>query len=84
VLAVWARKRPSITDLESAPPAGEFHDLFAGLGVPDEVASVAYANGCRIRRVRVPVAREQHGPLHGAVLLSRRMIAELRGTDVGA
>jgi hypothetical protein len=84
VLAVWARKRPSITDLESAAPAGEFHELFAGLGVPDEVASVAYANGCRIRRVRVPVAREQHGALHGAVLLSRRMLAELRGTDVGA
>jgi hypothetical protein len=84
VLAAWACKRPSITDLEAAPPAGEFHELFAGLGVPDEVASVAYANGCRIRRVRVPVAREQPSALHGAVLLSRRMIAELRGTDVDA
>jgi hypothetical protein len=81
VPAAWARKRPSIADLASAPPTGEFHELFARLGVPDEVASVAYANGCRIRRVRVPVAREQHSALQGAVLLSRRMIAELRGTD---
>jgi hypothetical protein len=84
VLAGWARQRPSITDLEYASPTGEFHDLIAGLGVPNEVASVAYAQGCRIRRVRVPVAREQHGPLHGAVLLSRRMLAELRGPDTGA
>jgi hypothetical protein len=84
MLAGWARQRPSITDLEYASPTGEFHDLIAGLGVPNEVASVAYAQGCRIRRVRVPVAREQHGPLHGAVLLSRRMLAELRGTDTGA
>jgi hypothetical protein len=84
VLAAWARQRPSITDLEDAPPAGEFHDLLAGLGVPNEVASVAYAHGCRIRRVRVPIAREQQGPIHGAVLLSRRMLAELRGTDADA
>lgn len=83
LVAAWARNAPSITDLASAPSSDEFHQLFGKLGVPDAVASVSYAHGCRIRRVRVPVARENRGALHGAVIdLSRRVIAELRGTDV--
>ncbi|HEX6465577.1 MAG TPA: hypothetical protein VFZ98_14040, partial [Vicinamibacterales bacterium] len=84
LVAAWARNAPSITDLEAAPPSDEFHQLFGDLGVPDAVASVSYAQGCRIRRVRVPVARENRGALQSAVLLSRRVIAELRGTDVNA
>ncbi len=75
---VWARKE---TPPESAAAsADELHDLLACLGVPESVASVSYPQGVRIRRLRVISAKESHSALQGAVVLSRRMLAELRGT----
>lgn len=83
-LPVWACRIPSIADLASETSNDEFHGLIEGHGVSGAVASVAYATGCRIRRLRVPVAREQSGALHGAVVLSRQLIADLRGTNARA
>jgi hypothetical protein len=78
-LNVWARKEtPAET---SAASVDELNDLLARLGVPESVASVSYPQGVRIRRLRVIAAKESHSSLHGPAVLSRRMLAELRGTD---
>jgi hypothetical protein len=76
--SVWARQEPK---REGPATEAEFAMLFARLGVPDGVASVAYAEGVRIRRVRVPAAKESHPSLHGAVLAGKRMLAGLSGND---
>jgi len=76
-LSVWARKEsPKNSDAVD----GEFAALFARLGMPDGVASVAYPEGVRIRRVRVRAAKESRASLHGAMQLGKRMLAELSGT----
>jgi len=77
-LSVWARKEAVTNDAPAAD--GEFTALFARLGVPDGVASVGYAEGVRIRRVRVRPAKEAHASVQGAMLLGKRMLAELSGT----
>ena len=77
-LSVWARKEAKPSE---APSAEELNGLFARLGVPDSIAWVAYPEGVRIRRVRVRVAKESHPSLQGAVLLGKRMLAELSGSD---
>jgi len=79
--SVWARQE---SPREAAKSRGDVYDLLERLGVPDSVASVAYAEGVRIRRVRVRVAPESHSALQGAVMLSKRVLAELRGTDASA
>jgi hypothetical protein len=82
-LSVWARKEASADDTQA--PDAEFAALFARLGMPEGVASVTYPDGVRIRRVRVRPAKEgQHASLAGAVLLGKRMLAELSGTDTRA
>ena len=54
--------------------------LLTGLAVPSAVVAVGYGRGCRIRRVRVPAAREpQETEAVGALILSRRVLAEQRG-----
>jgi hypothetical protein len=63
---------------------GELGTLFARLGVPDDVASVAYPEGVRIRRVRVCAARDAQSKLQGAMLLGKRKLAELSGSDARA
>jgi hypothetical protein len=79
---VWARKE---TPAEASTAAvDELNDLLARLGVPESVASVSYPQGVRIRRLRVIAAKESRSALHGAVALSRRMLAELRGSDARA
>ena len=81
-LSVWARKEAPKSDPSTVD--AEFAALFARLGVPDGVASVAYPAGVRIRRVRVRKAKDSHPSLHGAMLLGKRMLAELKGSDAGA
>jgi len=80
--SVWARKESRGED--AAKSKSEVHDLLARLGVPESVASAPYVEGVRIRRVRVRVAAESHSALQGAVMLSKRVLAELRGSDASA
>jgi hypothetical protein len=75
---VWARKEAVANEAPAVD--GEFTALFARLGVPDGVAWVGYAEGVRIRRVRVRPAKDAHASLQGAMLLGKRMLAELSGT----
>jgi CheY-like chemotaxis protein len=80
--SVWARKEVPRTEV--VPEHGELDTLFARLGVPDDVASVTYPEGVRIRRVRVRAARDAQSPLQGAMLLGKRKLAELTGSDARA
>jgi len=81
-LSVWARKERLETEM--VPEHGELGTLFARLGVPDNVASVAYPEGVRIRRVRVCAARDAQPKVQGAMLLGKRKLAELSGADARA
>ena len=78
-ISVWARKEGPAIDTHVI--SSELRQLLSKLSVPDSVASVSYASGCRIRRVRVPALREGHRPASGPITLAKRMLAELRGTD---
>jgi len=80
--SVWARKEMPRTEV--VPEHDELGTLFARLGVPDDVASVTYPEGVRIRRVSVRAARDAHSPLQGAMLLGKRKLAELTGSDARA
>lgn len=77
-LSVWARKETPKNDAVAVD--AEFVAFFARLGVPEGVASVAYPEGVRIRRVRVRAVKEPHPSLQGAMLLGKRMLAELSGS----
>jgi CheY-like chemotaxis protein len=76
-LASWARaERP---DPGAAAQTDDVRALLAGLAVPTAVVAVGYGRGCRIRRVRVPPAREPMDPAAaGPVILSKRVLAEQR------
>jgi CheY-like chemotaxis protein len=80
--SVWARKEMPRTEV--VPEHGELGTLFARLGVPDDVASVTYPQGVRIRRVRVRAATDAHSSIQGAMLLGKRKLAELTGSDARA
>ena len=59
----------------------ELRGLLTGLAVPPAVVAVGYGRGCRIRRVRVPAAREPHdaeAEAAGPVIVSKRVLSELR------
>jgi len=77
VLASWMRS-------ERKPPAGsgsadDLRGLLGSLAIPTGVAAVAYPRGVRIRRVRVPKAREPHvAEGAGAVILSKKLLADQR------
>jgi hypothetical protein len=81
--SVWAKKETPKPTAVGGVSDGGFEGLFAA-AIPADVASVAYATGVRIRRVRVRVAKDAHPALHGAMVLGRRMIAELSGSDASA
>ncbi len=76
-LASWARAEGRVA--ETPTPTGDLRGLLSGLAVPPAVAGVGYAAGCRIRRVRVAPAREGGASrTKGAVILSKRALAEIR------
>jgi len=77
-LARWARKEVKGKAKSTPVTADDVRALIASLSVPPAVASVTYARGCRIRRVRVPAAGSGSSDSVGAVILSRRLLAERR------
>ncbi len=77
-LATWARSEHRGDG--AAQSSDDLRGLLTSLAVPSAVVAVGYGRGCRIRRVRVPTAREpQEAEAVGAVILSRRLLAEQRG-----
>jgi hypothetical protein len=81
--AVWAKQETAKPTAVRAVEDGGFEGLFA-TAIPADVASVAYATGVRIRRVRVRAAKDAHPVLHAAMARGRRMIADLGGSDASA
>jgi hypothetical protein len=76
-LAGWARAESRRRD--AAHEGDDLRALLRALAVPMGVVAVGYGRGCRIRRVRVPAAREpQESEAVGAVILSRSALAEQR------
>jgi hypothetical protein len=78
-VTAWAR----VEAAPAAPPADldftdDFGALLSRLMLPPDVAAVRYAEGCRIRRVRVPAASKAPARTKGPVILSRRALNELR------
>ena len=77
-LATWVRAENRGRD--AAQASDDVRGLLNSLAVPSAVVAVGYGRGCRIRRVRVPAAREPHeSEAVGAVILSKRALAEQRG-----
>ena len=77
-LATWVRAENRGRD--AAQESDDVRGLLNSLAVPAAVVAVGYGRGCRIRRVRVPAAREPHeSEAVGAVILSKRVLAEQRG-----
>jgi hypothetical protein len=85
-LAMWARAgEGSEYDVEQilpAEPDAHLPGLAADLRLPDHVAAVRYASGCRIRRVRVAPGPKQAGgdkrDKRQVVILSRKALKETR------
>ena len=82
-LAGWARTEAWHAKRQTEAPEererDELREWMAGLALPPHVAGVAYARGCRIRRVRVPGSKgtAQRGG-HQTVIVSRRALEEAR------
>ena len=78
-LATWVRFEVAAPKHADKTTTDELRELMAHLSVPPQVAGVAYARGCRIRRVRVPGGRERRkGAVPGPVILSRRQLDKER------
>jgi hypothetical protein len=82
-LASWATRQESpARGAADTAAADDLRPLLETLKVPLPVASVAYASGCRIRRLRVPSKPKCRGtgrePL---IIVSRRMLEELRAAS---
>jgi len=76
-LASWMRTERAPASASASPD--DLRALLGALAVPTAVVAVGYGTGCRIRRVRVPAVREPKVEASaGAVILSRRLLAELR------
>jgi hypothetical protein len=79
-LASWARSENQARD--AAYGDDDLRGLLTGLAVPATVVAVGYGRGCRIRRVRVPAAREpKEAEAVGAVIISKRALAEQRASQ---
>ena len=78
-LARWARSEPIRKPKPAAVSADDVRALMASLAVPTAVAWISYPRNVRIRRVRVPAAPDaDSSDSVGAVILSRRILAEQR------
>lgn len=76
-LASWMRTERAPASASASPD--DLRALLGALAAPTAVVAVGYGTGCRIRRVRVPAVREPKVEASaGAVILSRRLLAELR------
>ncbi len=81
-LALWASREAAPAAPVVQVPGGELRELMAGLALPPHVADVAYARGCRIRRVRVtalPAAARTKSTQ--PVILSKRALDEMRAKE---
>ena len=82
-LAMWARADEGMEyDIEQVlpgEPLAHLPGLMAGLRLPEHVAAVRYASGCRIRRVRVaPGPEKPRGDKRQVVIVSKKALRELR------
>jgi CheY-like chemotaxis protein len=78
-VSAWARPDSGKRHSAAASKGDEFRDLIAGLSIPANVAGVAYARGCRIRRVRVPAPRQPgRSRMSHPVILSKRALEDAR------
>ena len=77
-LAGWARAEPRQKPRPEVVTADDVRALISSLAVPPAVASVTYARGCRIRRVRVAAAEHDVSEPFGTVILSKRILDEQR------
>lgn len=78
-LANWARSEDAGRDAGAG--GDELRGLLTGLAVPPAVVAVGYGRGCRIRKVRVPAAREPHdaeAEAAGPVIVSKRVLSGQR------
>jgi hypothetical protein len=79
-LASWARSENQTRGAGYGDD--DLRGLLTGLAVPSAVVAVGYGRGCRIRRVRVPAAREpKEAEAVGAVIISKRALAEQRASQ---
>ena len=79
-LASWARSENQTRDAGCGDD--DLRGLLTGLAVPSAVVAVGYGRGCRIRRVRVPAAREpKEAEAVGAVIISKRALADQRASQ---
>jgi hypothetical protein len=82
-LGVWAKVEPR-KPAADADGQDDLRDLIDGLDLPTEVAAISYADGCRIRRVRVPAAAapKTRGARNSRpVILSKRALDEVRRNE---
>ena len=80
-IAVWAKSEHSKpTKDEQTAAVDDLRELMAGLAVPEHVAGVTYARGCRIRRVRVPASDQKASgrTAKQPLIVSRRALDEAR------
>jgi len=78
-VTAWARVGDGKRQASESARTDDVQDLMAGLSIPPHVAAVAYARGCRIRRVRVPAPRPAaRTRMSRPVILSKRALAEAR------
>jgi CheY-like chemotaxis protein len=81
-LSMWVRANPAMVEGTAHPVETHALDaLLRGLKLPQEVAAVEYARGCRIGRVRI--SRKKRGPRQKdktapVIVISARLLAKNR------
>jgi hypothetical protein len=75
-LARWAHIEAPRAVKAGPVTADDVRALISSLALPSDIASVSYPRGCRIRRLRVPVSRDQDVAEAGPVIASRRGAGE--------
>ena len=80
-LGVWAKVESRKPEGENGNHHDDLRDLINGLDLPTDVAAIAYAGGCRIRRVRVPAVRTAAKGRGGGARSSRPVILSKRALN---